>query len=153
MNVEILRQKNRLDALFSKNSFFKDEPEIQSHWARYLCILTSGFLENSVRELYSEYAKSKCAPYVANFVERQISRFQNPDMNKILTLVGSFSQEWEEDLRAKTSGEICDAVNSIVNNRNNIAHGRNVGISYVNVKDYYERILELVDIIEEQCKR
>jgi hypothetical protein len=150
-NIEIVRYKQRLDNLFNKISAFSEDQELQSHWARYLCILVSGFLENSVREIYSEYVKNNAAPYIANFVEGRLDDFQNAKREKILQLTKLFSPEWESNLRNSTEGELKAAVDSIIINRHKIAHGEDVGISYVRIKDYYQNAVKVVELLEKQC--
>jgi hypothetical protein len=53
-------------------------------------------------------------------------------------------------LAAETVGARKDAVDSVVNNRNRIAHGENVGISYVRIKEYYDRVVEVIELIDVQ---
>lgn len=152
-NQEINRNKQKLDSLFEKVKDFSADTYLQSHWARYLCISVSGFLETSVRIIYREYAKSKAIPQVANFVEGKLEDFQNPKMEKILQLTGGFSKEWASELRLKTDDELKDAVDSIAHNRNQIAHGGSVGISYSQIKSYYERAIKVIELIENQCSQ
>ena len=66
-NTEVVRFEQRLDDLFAK---IEDVPdlELKSHWARYLCILVSGYLETSVRAIYGEYSKNRANDNVANYV-------------------------------------------------------------------------------------
>lgn len=150
-DIEIVRYQKRLEGLFAHVKLMADNVELQSHWARYLCILISGFLEVSVRSLYGSYAKDKAAPYVANFVERNLERLQNPTMEKILNLSASFSPSWEAELRTATEGALKDAVDSVVANRNRISHGQDVGITYVRVQDYYERVVRVIELVERHC--
>jgi hypothetical protein len=151
-NREISSNKQKLDYLFEKVTAFSGDTYLQSHWARYLCISVSGFLETSVRIIYREYAKkSKAPPEVANFVEEKLKNFQNPNMDKILQLTGGFSKEWASELRLQTDGELKAAVESISNNRNQIAHGGSVAISYSHIKSYYERAIKVIELIENQC--
>lgn len=152
-NQEISSNKQRLDNLFKKITAFSTDTDLQSHWARYLCILVSGFLETSVRIIYREYARKKATPQVANFVEGKLEDFQNPKMEKILQLTGLFSKEWANELRLETEGELKDAVDSIANNRNQIAHGGSVGISHSQIKSYYDRAIEVIELIENQCSK
>lgn len=93
-------------------------------------MLVSGFLETSLQILYYQYAKDKAAPFVANYVDAQLGRFQNPNMDRILALTRSFSPDWATGLRAATEGEIKDSIDSIVANRHKIAHGESVGIRF-----------------------
>jgi len=148
--VEIIRQKQALDDLFQKARTFHDL-EVQSHWCRYLCVLVSGFLENSVRFTYSEYARRRASPEVADFVQNRLRQFQNPRMGSILDLVGGFSQEWKDVLEKATKGQLSDSVNSIVGNRHRIAHGESVGLTLHSLVQYYRDALKLVDLMREQC--
>lgn len=150
-SIEVVRYKHRLDHLFRKGAGFSDDAEMQSHWARYLCILVSGFLEVGIREAYGQYARNKSAQYVANYVEGRLEFFQNPKMSKILELTRAFSPEWADSLEDATKDEYKAAVDSIVANRNRLAHGDDVGLTYVRVKEYYERVQKVVEIIENQC--
>jgi hypothetical protein len=148
--VEITRQRQRLDDLFQKAKSLADL-EVQSHWSRYLCVLVSGFLENSVRLTYSEYAHRRADPLVADFVESRLRQFQNPKMGSILDLTGAFSQEWRQRLEDETGGQLGESVNSIVGNRHKIAHGESVGLTLHSLIQYYGDALRVVELLRQQC--
>ncbi len=148
--VEITRQRQRLDDLFQKAKTLPD-PELQSHWSRYLCVLVSGFLENSVRITYTEYARLRSDVSVADFVESRLRQFQNPKMGSILELAGGFSQEWRQRLDEGTSGQLAESVNSIVGNRHKIAHGESVALTLQTLVQYYGDALRVVDLLRQQC--
>lgn len=148
--IEITRQRQRLDDLFQKAKTLPD-PEAQSHWSRYLCVLVSGFLENSVRMTYTEYARKRAHSSVADFVESRLRQFQNPKMGTILDLAGGFSQEWRQRLESDTDGRLSESINSIVGNRHKIAHGESVGLTLHTLHQYYGDALKVVDLLREQC--
>lgn len=150
-NKEVERARRRLDALFARVSTLSGDAELQSHWARYLCVLASGFIESSVREILSEYTKTKSHPRVLSYVEQQLRRFQNPNMEAILQLVGAFDPEWRSELDEATEGEVAAAVNSIVTNRHGIAHGRTIGLSYVIMHQYYLSSIKLLELVDSKC--
>ncbi|MGH7204873.1 MAG: HEPN domain-containing protein [Nitrospiraceae bacterium] len=149
--IEVVQGRHRLDNLFKQIAVFSQDLELQAHWARYLCVLVSGFMEFSVRAIYTDYVGQRATPDVVNYVERKLSEFQNPKMDKILDLVQSFNSEWGEELKRNTEGELKDAVDSIVANKNRIAHGEDVGITYSRINHYYKNALRVVDLIEDQC--
>ena len=151
MNVEVLRYRQRLDYLFSKAADLNDEPEIQSHWARYLCILVSGYVETSLRHLLVSYSQTKSHPRVTSFVSSRFRRPRNFSMEEILTLVGSFDPDWRKELEAGLGDEVKDAISGLLTNRNNIAHGRDVGISMSTIKSYYRNASKLLDKLETLC--
>jgi hypothetical protein len=72
-------------------------------------------------------------------------------MNNICSLTREFNATWADQLESDTEGELKDAVDSVVANRHLIAHGRDVGISYVRMKGYYERSIKVVDLIRVWC--
>ena len=148
--VEITRQRQRLDDLFEKAKSLPDA-EIQSHWSRYLCVLVSGFIENSVRLTYAEYARVRANPPVADFVESRLRQVQNPKMGTILDVAGGFSQEWRMDLEKETRGRLAESVNSIVANRHKIAHGESVGLSLSVLMQYYGDAIKVIDLLRQQC--
>ena len=153
MNREVLSYKQRLDTLFKKIETFSGEEELLAHLTRYLCIMVSGFLEVAVRAIYSEYARTKAAENVANYVDNELRSFQNPKMEKILNLTGAFSAKWKDKLEKATIDVIKGSIDSIVANRHLIAHGRSAGITIGNLKRYYKDAVKLVNLIEKQCNQ
>lgn len=151
MNKEVLRSRSRLDDLFNKVSDLSEDPELQAHWSRYLCVLVSGFLETSIQEIFREYTKTKASPKIVNYVEKQLERFQNPNAESVLQLAGAFDPSWRFELENTVDEEVLAAVNSIVTNRHGIAHGRTVGLSYSVMREYYVNSCKLVEFLEKQC--
>ena len=123
----------------------------QSHWANYLCVLVSGLVENSVRLVYSEYALRCSNPQVASFVADRLKRPGNLKMEEILLIASRFDSKWRSWLEERTGGELKDAVDSIVDKRNSIAHGEAIGLSLGVVKRYYVATVSVVDLMHEQC--
>lgn len=146
-----LQRKQNLDKLFENVKKFKDDEEIAAHLSRYLCVLVSGYIEVSVREIVYTYAQNKSHEYVANFVQSNLKRLRNPKMENILQLVGSFSQTWRDSIQKSVEGELKDAVDSVVSNRNQIAHGGDVGITYGQINYYYNKSVEVIKLLERLC--
>jgi len=147
-NKFVLGYKNKLDALFAKTSIFLNDPEAQSEWAKYLCILTSGYIEKSIKEIYTKYAIDKSEPKVANYIKSSLMGFQNPNVEKIGQLANKFCPEWGKFIREEIESELIDAINSVVANRHNIAHGRNVDLTFAMMKTYYKNVQIFLDQIE-----
>jgi hypothetical protein len=147
-NRTALDYKGRLDRLFAAVPPTADEL-IRSHWARYLCVLVSGFLEVAVASLFDDFTDGCSAPQVTHYVSARLAGFQNPKMEKIIQLTQDFNPTWAETLRTRTDGRIKDAVDSIVATRHKVAHGENVGITYARMRDYYNAAVECVEILED----
>ena len=154
ISLDVSKYKFRIDNLFNKCERM-DDLELSAHCARYLCILVSGFLDTSIQTIYSKYAEDCSNPKISSFVSKQLGRLTNLNMKKIEDLAKSFSDSWAKELTdfdQENNGQIKASVDSVVANRNSIAHGRDVGITHVTLKGYYKNIFKLVSFIEKQCK-
>jgi hypothetical protein len=146
--LSVVSAKRKLDVLFARVADI-DDLELQAHWARYLCVLASGYVEGSVRAILTDYSRDKAAPPVRNYVESRLARFQNAKMQRIVEEVARFSPEWARQLEEGCRGQRKDAVDSLVSNRHQIAHGADVGITFIRVSDYFARAHEVVVLLHE----
>jgi hypothetical protein len=154
-NTEINRQIQKIKALIAKaREASKDNLDLQSHWARYICVLVSGFIENSIKEIYSDFIKTNSAAPVASYSINNLLKLQNPNTEKILGIVGSFKKDWMKEVEEFVNAEgRKDAIDSIINNRHQIAHGKDVGITITRVSNYLEKVIETMTLIESLSKQ
>jgi hypothetical protein len=110
-----------------------------------LCVLVSGFLENAIIAIVLDMAQRRSAGSVAQFVERQLDHWTNPNSDKIIKLLGQFDTTWRTALELYLVDERKEAVNSLVALRHRIAHGEPVGTSLAQVKEYYTTVLDVVE--------
>lgn len=143
---QVYSEKQRLDSLFKKGELITDE-EFKSHWAKYLCVLSSGYIENSCRLIISDFARKNSSPVIQDFIFRKIESITNLKHNNICELLNSFSDSWRSKYEENVTDEQVDAINSVVANRHQIAHGRNVGISYGVISKYYKEITKAVEVL------
>ena len=153
-NRELVRQKQRIDALFKNQMLASYDIELLSHWAKYLCVLAAGFLENSLRELYGEFAKRSASPHFASFTSATLQRIGNANSDRFLNTAGAFSKAWKGELEVfMDENGRREAINSIIRQRHLIAHGRGSTITLVGLQEYVFKAAEVIDFVEEQCKR
>ena len=146
--VDLVRHKDRLDALFQQVKQVQSDPAMISHWSRYLCVLVSGFIEVSVQSILTRFAENQASPPVAYFVSRRIRDLMNPKMGKILDVIADFDPRIKDEIAKLTEGELRDAVDGVVQNRNKIAHGTEIGIGFATIEIYYHSIIKVVELIE-----
>ena len=149
--AEVRRLKQRLDATFKRLGGVGEDLELQSDFARYLCVLVSGYLEKAVSELVVEHARRTGAPSLQRFVDQRTRRFTNAKSQKLYNLLGDFDPEWRALLETHIAGELKDAVDGVIDLRNNIAHGQSVTITYARISDYYSRVQRVIDYIADLC--
>lgn len=147
----VTREQQRLDAVFARVDTLPSNAELRSDFARYLCVLVSGFLETAVAELILEHSRRSAAPTIQRFVDSKTSGFTNANSEKLLQLLGSFDPEWRTAAEGFLQDEFKTAVDSVVSLRHGIAHGRNTSITYIRVKHYYDAVKEVVRRIADIC--
>ena len=153
---ELQAQLDRLESLLDRT----DEAtggniELMGHWGRYLCVLVAGLLENALREVYSSYVRRVARPPVANYSSRTLESISNPKANRFIETASGFNEEWAEELELFLDEEDerrRNAIDSIMNNRHQIAHGKMPGISVVRVKEYLAGCVEVIEFIEDQLR-
>jgi hypothetical protein len=151
MNPSILAHRQRIDNLFKKVALF-EELEIKSEWSKYLCILVSVFIEESLRVLLEKYCENKASANIQKFVGKKIDNITNCKTEKIKRILLEFSSDWENEFTNKINDQIKTAIDNVVQNRHKIAHGKSIPMSYHNILNYYNNVKKAVEILEEIIK-
>ena len=150
--TEVRRLRQSLDDLFARCNQTRD-PEILGDLSKYACVRTCGFLERSILSL----ARSKCEHGAWGegqaFALSWLERAPNPRAAEVLRLVRRFSPAWELELKSLLDiDERAQALNALVGIRNDIAHGRNQGISLRQVREYKEVCVLIVDWLQDKLE-
>lgn len=117
----------------------------QSDYAKYLCILVSGYLEKSITSKLMQYCDSKSNNRVSRFAESKLKHMTNMKYEKILELLKSFDSSWGDIFEKKVDDKKRDQVNGLVGLRNAISHGGNNSITINNIEDMFDTIKNVVN--------
>ncbi len=104
----------------------------------------SGYAEQSVKELVTQYCRSKANEPIQKYVGQQLGRLRNIDLEKLRQLVESFRADWWTGLSTAREDEL-SAFGSVATVRNAISHGMETGITMVTVRQYFEQISVVLD--------
>jgi hypothetical protein len=143
------RLQGRIERLLVRARRTTDD-ELQAELARYLCILVSSLIEERCRERASTFADVRSAPEITRFVRAQMRRFRSPSAANIRDFFSGFdpvrANGWYEGL----ADDQRDALDSIVANRNQLAHGVSVGLSLGMLTSYTERAGKAMSELDRQ---
>lgn len=149
MNREIHALTQRLDHVITLADRLGSDDELCAQYARYICVLVSGYVEEALRVLLLSYASVRCGPELARFVQLKTQDLTNLKFAKLLSVLEMFSLAWRNDFETRVGENAKDALNSVVANRHLIAHGKTTNISLARVKQYYALIKPAVTVLEE----
>lgn len=142
------RRKQKLDSLFEKARLIPD-PEIQSHWARYLCVLVYGYAERTVVEIVEDYCRKACCPRSFSFISSKLKRINNVSPAEIEELLGALDKMWLDSFKASFDGSTeRDHFSSVTNNRNRISHGEDSGVRMSTITTYRQSLDRILDEME-----
>jgi hypothetical protein len=133
-----------VDAIFSRAEAQADI-EVQSDYAKYLAIRLSGLVEQVVTEVVLAHVGAQASASVLSHTTWRMKRFQNPNTERLIELVGSFDRRWGEALKASVTKSEREALGSVRAQRNRVAHGEQSTVSLVQVKGYFTEIKSMLE--------
>ncbi len=145
---KIQNHKKKIDQLFEKVEIITDS-SLKAEWAKYLCILVSGFIEDSFKELIYTFIENRTSTEIKAFVVTEIKDITNLNADKIAIGLIKFSKEWKEKFEIEITDEQKEHLKSIISNRHNIAHGKidKVQLKLSDIIDYYKSAIKVVEIL------
>lgn len=157
MVPEIISNKQRIKNIIRKYKPIDDD-ELKKDIARYVCVLVSGYIEESLRLLINNYANGKSSPKIQHYVNSNIKRITNCKYNKIIDVLNAFDSAWSDDFTTKVStqepipNQFKDSIDSVVSTRHEIAHGKNSGISIVRIEEYFQNVDKAITLLDQSIK-
>lgn len=151
-----IRYRQRITELLKKNVGTADdftlELELQAHWAKYNCVLISGYLEQSIKEILLEHVTANSQTRVRRYVETGWPNSKNMKADAIREILDQFDPGWGEKFDSWVKAdERKKEVNEIIKWRNDIAHGNEANTNNVtrgSVANKFKVACELVDFVE-----
>lgn len=125
------------------------DPEVAASLRKYCAVLVCGFVERSVEVIVLERLRGLAHPKVRNFIKSYFNRGRNFNCNSICNLLERFDSGWGSNFRKfiENSDKEVMALNSIYSVRNSVAHGVNVGISAVDLRERLDSVKVIVDAL------
>ena len=151
-SVAVADRSARLDAVLERGAEFHSDPEVQADYTRYLCILVAGFIERSVEDILQAYVDQASDSRVSRYVSTTLRRSGNLRAGQIVSLFEAFDDHWKARLNVELTTEHRQAIGNVYANRNQIAHGEDVDLTYRQIQGDYERVKAAVDILEETAR-
>ena len=147
-NQFVSQRLAEIDTAISASTKVDSDPVIQSYLARFLVVYASGIYEACVEHLVTCRAGKTGDLELESHVRETISHvFRNPDFGKIKDLLATFNPKHRETLGA-IDEKIKNAVTSINNNKNLVAHGSPCSATVGDVLQYHSYGKEIFPIIE-----
>lgn len=126
-----------------------EEPEAKADLACLACILTSATIEVACREYVGRYVEKRASPTVTEYVRARLYYFQNGKVEDIDKLLREFSPSLADRFLEQIGDERRDAIDSTVNRKNELVHGKGSGIGLDTMKRYHTDVLSALETLRD----
>lgn len=115
----------------------------------YSVIKASGTIEVVFKKIIYDYLSTGVGEKTAAYIEKMILDSScNPNTGNMSNMLQNVSADWKKlfDDQVKLSGKK-DKINSLVQLRNDFAHGDNINVSIDTVITYYDAAIDILKIL------
>ncbi|UUX35216.1 HEPN domain-containing protein [Fundicoccus culcitae] len=130
----------------NKNKFDKKTKYLISYSTIRACGVIEQCYKKIIHDYLSENAKSDTIGYLQKKI---IDSSDNPKTGNIEKLLSEVNSQFCEDFKSKIQAHEKSDLNSLVQNRNDFAHGRDIKISINTVIKYFESSKNIINYLEE----
>lgn len=117
---------------------------------KYSVIKSCGTIEISFKTLIADFCSKKSTPQVKNFINKRIrENSTNPSYGRIIQVMKDFDKKWVTNFQTQMQAlpnysSITTSLNSLVDARNDFAHGGNPTITFNDIKNYFNESKQLI---------
>lgn len=117
-------------------------------------IKASACIEQTIKVIIADQIEEGANAYAKSYLKKMIrNKTLNPKYDAVINLIGNISEAWKSEVKSKISNhkdsfKLRASLDSIVTNRNKIAHGANSSASINDVKLWYIDSIKIVNIID-----
>lgn len=149
---QVKRLKSELDELYIRaDPRTVSDPEVAGDLARYLCVRVSGYLEQATTIILRSHCVKNSWGDVQQFAMSWLDRMPNLSSVVLVNLVRRFNKQAADDLEEFLSvEERGSGLNALIGLRNDIAHGKQQGMSREQAWNYFELVELIVEWLLER---
>jgi hypothetical protein len=140
---------NQIDqAIRDIQGFTAKSPLEESYLAKFLVVFICGIYEESVEAVINEKIAKLNSTQASQFVAKSLKYFRNPNMGNIKELLGKFDILWAQEVD-RVSAQAKAAIDSIVINKNSLAHGTPCHVTLIEIIRYYNDSRAVIEKIDD----
>lgn len=117
---------------------------------KYSVIKSCGTIEISFKTLIADFCSKRSKPQVKKFLNKRVrENSANPSYSRILQILAEFDGTWVTNFKTQMQAlanynSITSSIQSLVDARNDFAHGGNPTITFTDIKNYFDESKQLI---------
>lgn len=147
-STELSHVKSLVDGLGITSS-------IVPYLTKYALIKASGSIEQAFKTVIADFCSRRSKKQVKRFLRKRIREGSaNPSYDNMCGFLDSFDKNWQVDFKAKVGSEpnkavLLNSLQSLVDARNEFAHGGSPKASISDILDYFDHARRLIEIMDD----
>lgn len=127
---------------------------IAPYLSKYSIVRACGAIEIAYKSIIADYCSRRSKPQVKSYINHYIKeRSSNPSYDNISKILNSFDRGWANDFRDMVrrhprSANLLTSLQSLVDARNDFAHGGNPTVSINDIVNYYQDSYEIINLLD-----
>jgi hypothetical protein len=123
--------------------------------ARYAVIRACGTIEFSYKNIIADFCESRSIIQIRNFLSKNIrSSPSNPSYSNICSMLKQFDDSWLSQFKQSINNDankerLQTSLQSLVDARNEFAHGGNPHVSIDDIIDYFDDSQQILSYIDQ----
>lgn len=128
---------------------------IVPYLTKYSVIRACGSIESAFKTVIADYCEYRSKRQVKRFISKRIREGSaNPSFDMICKFLGEFDEDWKTNFKNQLNLEpnkqnMKDSLQSLVDARNDFAHGGNPSASINDVISYYGNSRKIIEIMDQ----
>lgn len=128
---------------------------IVPYLTKYAVIRGCGTIEQAFKTVVADRCAYRCKSQVKRYIEIKVRlNSSNPSYSNICGLLKDFDEDWNSRFKLGVKGEpnskqITDSLQSLVDARNDFAHGGDPSASISDVLTYFENSKRVIEILDD----
>lgn len=127
---------------------------IAPYLTNYALIRACGTIEQAFKSTIADYCERRSKRQIKRFLSRKVRESSmNPSYDRICQLLNDFDEDWKVNFKSAVdaSGDrrmLLDSLESLVDARNEFAHGGNPNVSIGYILDYYAHARQIIEMLD-----
>lgn len=158
-NTEVQRELDNCSNELSHVKQLVDELGVTStivpYLTKYAMIRACGSIELSFKTIIADYCSRRSKKQVKRFLARRVREGSaNPTYDMICSFLNDFDEDWKRDFKSKIDQEVDKTIllmslQSLVDSRNDFAHGGNPSASLSDVLMYFSNAIRIIETMDD----
>ena len=124
------------------------------YFTNYALIKACGTAEFVYRSIVANHFSRLSDSKINNYLDKTIMQgSMSATYKNMQNLLGKFDDSWKENFKnvvqsRRDKDRLISSSNSLVNNRHSFAHGRTPTATFLEIKQYYTDVVQLIEIFD-----